>query len=58
MFKIILSFLVLFAIFFFGIKQVRKMTGKEHWALTKYVGYSIICAVLTFTALAFIVLIF
>lgn len=58
MFKIILSFLILFLIFFLGIAQFRKMSGKDKWILTKLVGYSIICSALTFAALAFIVLTF
>jgi len=58
MFKIILSFLFVFGLFFFGINAVRSMTGKEKWALTKVAGYSIICAVLTTAALVGFVLIF
>jgi len=58
MFKIILSFLFVFGIFFFGIHAVRSMTGKEKWVLTKLVAYSTICAVLTIIALIAIVLIF
>lgn len=58
MFKIILSFLVLFGLFFLGIKTVREMTGKDRWALTKLVAYSTICAVLTIAALIAIVIIF
>jgi len=51
MIKIILGFLLVFAAFFVGINIVRSMTGKEKWALTKLVAYSIICAVLTTAAL-------
>jgi hypothetical protein len=40
-----------FAAFFVGINAVRSMTGKEKWALTKLIAYSIICAVLTTLAL-------
>jgi len=58
MFKIILAFLFVFGLFFFGIRAVRDMTGKDKWALTKLVGYSIICAVLTLAALIAIVVIF
>jgi hypothetical protein len=58
MFKMILIFLFVFALFFFGIHAVRTMTGKEKWALTKIISYSIVCAVLTTAALIAIVLIF
>jgi hypothetical protein len=58
MFKIILMFGIVFAIFFFGISTLRSLNGKEGWALTKLVGYSIICAVLTTAALIAFVLIF
>jgi hypothetical protein len=58
MIKIILSFLFVFALFFFGIFALREMSGKERWALTKLGIYSTICAVLTTVALTFFVLIF
>lgn len=58
MFKIILAFLFVFGLFFFGIKTVREMTGKDRWALTKLIAYSIICAVLTVSALVIFVLTF
>jgi hypothetical protein len=56
--KIILSFIVLFVIFYFGITAVRAMSGKEKWALTKLVIYSIICTVLTTLLLTAFVLLF
>lgn len=58
MFKIILAFLFVFGLFFFGIKTVREMTGKDRWALTKLVAYSIICSLLAIAILIFIVLTF
>jgi hypothetical protein len=58
MFKIVLGFLFVFCLFFFGIQAARSLSGKECWALTKLVAYSIICAVLTLTALIGFVLIF
>jgi hypothetical protein len=51
MIKIVLGFLLVFAAFFVGINAVRSMTGKEKWQLTKLIGYSILCAVLTTAAL-------
>jgi hypothetical protein len=56
--KIILSFIVLFVIFYFGITALRAMSGKEKWALTKIVIYSIICTVLTTLVLTAFVLLF
>jgi hypothetical protein len=58
MIKIILAFLFVFVIFFFGINTVRVMSGKEKWALTKLVAFSIICAMLTLTALVGLVVLF
>jgi len=58
MIKIVLGFLLVFSAFFFGIKTVREMTGKDRWALTKLIAYSIICAVLTVSALVIFVLTF
>jgi hypothetical protein len=56
--KIILSFIVLFVIFYFGITALRSMSGKEKWALTKLVTYSILCTVLTTLVLTAFVLLF
>lgn len=58
MIKIILAFLIAFAICFFGIKSFRDLSGKDKWALTKLVGYSTICAVLAITLLVLIVILF
>jgi hypothetical protein len=58
MIKIVLGFLLVFAAFFVGINVVRSMSGKQKWALTKLIAYSIICAVLTTAALIGFVLVF
>jgi hypothetical protein len=58
MIKVLLFFVLIFVLFFFGIKTVRNLTGKDALALTKIVGYSIICAVLTVSVLISIVVIF
>jgi hypothetical protein len=58
MFRVILAFLVIFGLFFFGIKAVRDMTGKELWSMTKLLTYSIVCAILTLATLISIVVIF
>lgn len=58
MIKVLLFFILIFWLFFLGIKTVRNLTGKEALALTKIVGYSIICAVLTVSVLISIVVLF
>jgi len=58
MVKIIVAFISLFLIFFFGIDIVRKMTGKEKISLTKWIGYSTLCSLLAIVAATLIVLIF
>jgi len=56
--KVILAFLILFILFFMGITFARNMTGKEALALTKMLGYSILCSLLTIAVLISIVVIF
>lgn len=58
MIRVIFAFLIVFGLFFFGIKSVREMTGKEALALTKILGYSILCSLLTIAVLISIVVIF
>ena len=58
MVKIIIAFISLFLIFFFGIDIFRKMTGKEKISLTKVAGYSMLCTLLAVVAATLIVLIF
>jgi hypothetical protein len=58
MFRVILAFIVVFGLFFFGIKAVRDMTGKELWSMTKLLTYSVVCAILTLATLISIVVIF
>jgi hypothetical protein len=58
MIRVILAFVVVFGLFFFGFRAVREMTGKEIWSITKLLTYSIICAILTLATLILIVVIF
>jgi len=58
MFRVILAFLVIFGLFFFGIKAVRDMTGKELWSMTKLLTYSVVCAILTLVFLITLVVLF
>lgn len=56
--KLLFVFVLVFSLFFFGITAFRTLTGKEKWALTKLVAYSILCAVLTVIALSLFVFAF
>jgi hypothetical protein len=56
--KIIIGFISLFLIFFFGIDIFRKLTRKEKISLTKWVGYSTLCSLLTVLTVVAFVLIF
>jgi hypothetical protein len=58
MVKMIIAFISLFLIFFFGIDIFRKMTGKEKISLTKWLGYSTVCSLLAIIAITLIVLLF
>jgi hypothetical protein len=58
MIKIILAFVVVFGLFFFGIRVVRVMTGKEQWDLAKLLTYSVLCAILTLGFLIALVVVF
>jgi len=56
--RMILTFLVLFFAFYFGIGAIRSLSGKEKWVLTKLISYSIMCAVLTIVVLVGFVVLF
>ena len=56
--KLVLLFLIVFAVFFIGIKVFQQLSGKEIWQLTKIVGYSILCSLLTMATLTVIVVLF
>lgn len=58
MVKIIVAFISLFLIFFFGIDLIRRFTRKEKISLTKWLGYSTLCSLLAIIAATLIVLIF
>lgn len=58
MIRMILAFGIAFAICYFGIAGFRNLTGKDQWALTKLLGYSIICASLAMLLLTLIVVLF
>jgi hypothetical protein len=58
MIKVLLFFVLIFVLFFLGIKTLRNITGKEALALTKMLGYSMLCSLLTIAVLISIVVIF
>ena len=58
MIHIIFTFVIVFLIFFLGIKFFTQLSGKEKWVLTKLFAYSLICAIITIVFLAFIVVLF
>lgn len=54
----ILLFLILFCVFFFGIKGFIALTGKEKLELTKTLVYSILCTVVSVIAIVTMVVLF
>lgn len=58
MIRFLLLFLIVFGLFFFGIKALRATTGKEKWHIVKLLTYSLVCAILTLTVLFWIVILF
>lgn len=58
MIRIILAFVIVFGLFFFGIRYIRNMSGEETWSLVKLLTYSAVCAILTFGSLIALVVLF
>ena len=58
MIRVVLAFAVIFGLFFFGIRAVRDMSGKERWEITKLLTYSTVCAILTLVFLIALVVLF
>ena len=58
MIKMLLAFLIAFGICYFGISTYRNLSGKEKWALTKLVFFSILCAILASGLLVLFVILF
>ena len=57
MIRAVLGFVLLTAIFFFGIQALRQLSGKEQLQLLKLASYSILCSVMSAVVLtAFVVL--
>jgi hypothetical protein len=58
MIRLWLVFIILAVIIHFVITTVREFDGKERWALTKSITYSILVALLTVLVMAVIVILF
>jgi uncharacterized RDD family membrane protein YckC len=58
MIRVVLAFAVIFGLFFFGIRAVRSMTGRERWDLARLLTYSAVCAILTLVFLTALVVLF
>jgi hypothetical protein len=58
MIRIWLVFAILAVLIHFGITAWRNLNGKERWALTKSIAYSIIVALLAVLAMTVIVILF
>ncbi len=58
MIRVVLAFAVIFGLFFFGIRAVGDVSGKERLELTKLLTYSAVCAILTLVFLIALVVLF
>ena len=58
MVRVFALFFVLALLFYFIIVGVQRMSGKEALALTKIVGYAIICSLLALLAMGTMVVLF
>jgi len=58
MIRLWLTFIFFAVIIHFAISTWRTMTGKDKWALTKSIAYSIIVALLAFIVMAGLVIAF
>lgn len=58
MIRLLFVFLIVFALFFFGIKKYGDLTNKEKWDIIKVLGYSLMCSILTIGSMIFIVVLF
>jgi hypothetical protein len=58
MLKMLVAFLSLFLIFFFGIEIFRSLTRREKWDTVKTVTYSLAIAAITVVTLIVIVILF
>jgi hypothetical protein len=58
MIKVVAVFLISFAVFYFGIEAVNRMTKVEKWEAAKTFSYALIMALVTWAFLISIVVLF
>lgn len=58
MIRMLLSFILMFGVLYFGIEMFRNMTGKEKWDTAKTTIYSVSIALLTAVIMTVIVVLF
>lgn len=58
MIQIVLSFFVVFGLFFVGVQAFRDMSKQQRWTLAQQLTYSAICAILTVVSLTALVVLF
>ena len=58
MIRFVFVFVILAMLIHFGITTVREFDGKERWALTKSITYSILVALLAVLVMTVIVILF
>ncbi len=58
MIKMLLAFLIVFFVLYFGIPQYRELTGKKKWDLVKLILFSALCAVISIGLLVLFVVLF
>jgi hypothetical protein len=58
MIRLWLAFIILAVIIHFGITAWRNMEGKEQWALTKSIGYSILVSLAAVMLMTVFVIVF
>jgi hypothetical protein len=58
MIKILLTFIILFALFYFGIEAFNKMTKTEKWDVAKTFSYSLALSLLVIVVLTTLVVLF
>ena len=58
MIRLWLVFFIIFVLFYVGIPTFHKLTGREKWAVTKLMIYSLMCSLLAIATMALIVILF
>lgn len=58
MIKLFVTFISLFAIFYFGIEILQKMTGQERWEVAKTFSYSLALSLVVIVCMVSMVVLF